>query len=124
RTLYAATRRHTPKHSWKQAADLLRLDDALDADRHSGCSMRHPVFLRSPDYLHKGMLKDAEKFVRHFGFSPQKRLQTLHPLKVRNDHATGIAENVRNHENFVPPLFQNPVCIWCSRAVSCLGKDA
>src|SRR5438093_337184 len=69
------------------------------------------------------MLKDAEEFVRHFRFGPQKCLQTLYPLEVRNDHAAGVAENIRDHENFVPALFENPVCLWCSRTVGCLGKD-
>src|SRR5205814_8062906 len=69
------------------------------------------------------MLKDAEEFVGHFRFGPQKCLQTLHPLEVRNDHAAGVAENIRDHENFVPALFENPVCLRCSRTVGCIGKD-
>src|SRR5947199_9246030 len=69
------------------------------------------------------MLKDAEKFVGHFRFRPQKCLQTLHPLEVRKDHAAGVAENIRDHENFVPALFENPVCLPCSRTVRCLVKD-
>src|SRR5207253_9361800 len=85
--------------------------------------MRNFVFFRSPDHLRKGMLKDAEEFVGHFRFGPQKCLQTLHPLEVRNDHAAGVAENIRDHENFAPALFENPVCLRCSRTVGCLGKD-
>src|SRR5207249_9282085 len=69
------------------------------------------------------MLKDAEEFVGHFRFCPQKCLQTLHPLEVRNDHAAGVAKNIRDDENFVPALFENPVCLRCSRTVRCLGKD-
>src|SRR6266513_3731047 len=69
------------------------------------------------------MLKDAEEFVGHFRFCPQKCLQTLYPLEVRDDHAAGVAENIRDHENFVPAVFENPVCLWCSRTVRCLGED-
>ena len=52
--------------SWEQAAHLFGLNDALDADRHRGCAMRHPVILRASDYLHKRMLENAEKFVGYF----------------------------------------------------------
>jgi hypothetical protein len=52
--------------SWEQTAHLFGLDDALNADRHRGCAMRHPVVLRAPDYLRKRMLENAEKFVGHF----------------------------------------------------------
>jgi hypothetical protein len=52
--------------SWEQAAHLFGFDDALHTDRHRGCAMRHPVILRASDYLHKRMLEDAKKFVRHF----------------------------------------------------------
>ena len=38
------------------------------------CSMARLITLR------KRVLKDAEEFVGHFRFRPQKRLQTLHPL--------------------------------------------
>src|SRR5882724_2542372 len=99
----------TTKSSWEQAAHLFRFDDAFDADGHGRCAMRNFVFLCSPYHLRKRMLKDAEEFVGHFRFRPQKCLQTLHPLEVRNDHAAGVAENIRDHENFVPALFENPV---------------
>ena len=46
--------------------------DTLNADRHRGCAMRHPVVFRASDYLHKRMLEDAEKFVGHFCLRPQK----------------------------------------------------
>ena len=51
--------------------------------------------LRAPDHLREGMLEDAEKFVGHFRFRPQEGLQALHPFEVGNDHAAGVAENVR-----------------------------
>src|SRR5438093_9928006 len=101
----------TTKDSWEQPAHLFGFDDTFDADGHGRRAMRNFVFFGSPDHLRKRMLEDAEQFVGHFHFRPQKRLQTLHPLEIRNDHATGIAENVRDHENFVPALFQNKVSV-------------
>src|SRR5437773_10816940 len=86
--------------------------------------MRNFVFLGSPDHLRKRMLKDAEEFVRHFRFRPQKRLQPLNPLEVRNDYAAGVAEDVWDHENFVPAIFQNQICLGRGRAISGFGKDA
>src|SRR4030095_15795725 len=80
--------------SRKQTAHLFSFDDTLDADRHCGRAMPNPVFLRSPDYLRKRVLKDAEKFVGYFAFRPQKRLQTLYPLEVRNDHTARVAQNI------------------------------
>ena len=71
------------------------------------------------------MLEDAEEFVGYFRLRPQKRLQTLHPFEVGNDHATGVAKNVRDNENFVPALVRE--CRSASgrgRAVGAFGKDA
>ena len=70
------------------------------------------------------MLEDAEKFVGHFAFRPQKRLQTLHPFKVRNDDAASVAKNVRDHEHFVPALVEKQIRIGRGRAVGAFGKDA
>src|SRR6266576_6347986 len=70
------------------------------------------------------MLENAEKFVSHFRFRPQKRLQTLHPLEVRNDDAASVAQNVRDHEHFVPTLVEKQIRIWRGRAVRAFGKDA
>src|SRR5262245_2308913 len=70
------------------------------------------------------MLKDAEKLVSHFAFRPEKRLEPLHPLKVRNDDATGIAKNIRDYEYFVPALVKNQIRVGRGRAVGALGKDA
>src|SRR5262245_41993339 len=82
------------------------------------------MIFRAPDYLRKRMLKDAEKLVSDFAFRPQKRLESLHPFKVRNDDATGIAKNVRNYEYFVPALVEYQIGIRRGRTVGALGKDA
>ena len=55
----------------------------------------------------KELLENAEKFVGHFRFRPEKGLQSLHPFEVGNDHAAGIAENIGDDEDFVPALVQN-----------------
>ena len=70
------------------------------------------------------MFKDAEKFIGHFHFRPQKRLQALHPFKVGNNHAAGVAENVGYDEDLVPAIFQNQICLGRGRAISGFGKDA
>src|ERR1044071_7304434 len=70
------------------------------------------------------MLENAEKLVGHFRFRPQKRLQTLHPLKVRNDYSAGIAENVRNHEDLVPTRVKNEIGVRRSRTISGFSKDS
>src|SRR5437899_12655074 len=56
--------------SWEQAAHALGSEDALYADGHRRGAVRNLVFLRAPDYLRKGMLKDAEEFVGHLRFAP------------------------------------------------------
>ena len=79
--------------------------------------MGNLMLFRASDQLAEGMLEDAEKFVGHFRFAPEKTLQTLHPLEVGNDHSAGVAENVRDHKNFVPPLVENQIRIWRGRAI-------
>src|SRR5262249_49575608 len=69
------------------------------------------------------MLKDAEKFVGHFHFRPMKRMQTLHTLEVGDDHASGVAENVRDHEDLVPTLVENQVRVRRGWAVGGFSKD-
>src|SRR5206468_10586575 len=70
------------------------------------------------------MFEDAEKFLSHFRFRPQKRLQTLHPLEVGDDHSAGVAENVRDHKNLVPTLVENQIRIWRGRAIGGFCKDS
>src|SRR5207247_9638442 len=70
------------------------------------------------------MLEDAEEFVCHFHFAPQKRLQTLHPFKIRNDHAASVAENVRDHEDFVPVFFENQVRVRRGGTIGSFSEDA
>src|SRR4029453_15588971 len=113
----------TTKDSRKQAAHLFALEDALDTNGHGRGAMRNFVRFGASDYLRKRMFQDAEKLVSHFHFRPQIRLQTLHPLKVRNNYATGVAQNVRDHEDFVPAFFQNQVCLRRSRTIGGFGKD-
>src|SRR5215471_13819000 len=81
------------------------------------------MVLRTSDYLRKRMLEDAEKFVSHFAFRPEKRLQTLHPFKIRNDHTTGITENIRDHEDLVPAFIENQIRIGRGRAVGTLSEN-
>src|SRR5207244_6659454 len=40
-----------------------------------------------------------------------------------DDHATGVAENIRDHENFVPAVFENQIGLRRSRTVGSFGKD-
>jgi len=70
------------------------------------------------------MLEDAEKFICHFRFRPQKCLQTLNPFKVRNDDAASVAQNVRDHEHFVPAFVEKQIRIRRGRAVGPFGKEA
>src|SRR5260370_716739 len=70
------------------------------------------------------MRRPASSSVRTSRFRPQKRLQTLHPLKVRNDHAASVTQNVRDHEHFVPTLVEKQIRIGRGRAVGAFGKDA
>src|ERR1700688_1947863 len=101
--------------SWEQAAHALGAENAIHADGHRRGAMGNFMFLRAPDHLRKGMLEDAEEFVGHLRFAPAKRLQTLHPLEIGNDHAAGIAENIGNHNHFIPALLENPVRVGRGR---------
>src|SRR5947209_15434922 len=55
-------------------------------------------------------------------FRSEKALQVLHPFKVGNDHAAGIAENIGDDEDF-RALVQDGVCLRCGRAIRSLGQD-
>src|SRR5205823_14632713 len=92
---------------WEQAAHFLGPKHALDADGHGGRAMRDLMVFRAPNHLSKRMFEDAEEFVGYFGFAPKKTLQPLDPLEVGNNHAAGVATNVRNHKNFIPSFFQD-----------------
>src|SRR4030095_3721130 len=116
--------RKPDRASWKQAADLFGFNDALYADSHGGGAMRNLVFLRSSNYLRKRVLKDAEKFVGHFAFRPQKRLQTLDPLEIRNDHTARVAQNIWYDEYFIPSLLKNQVCRGRGRTVGAFCQNA
>src|SRR5438093_10434141 len=70
------------------------------------------------------MLQDAEKLVGHFHFRPEIGLQSLDPLKVRNNYAAGVAQNVRDHKDFVPAFFQNQICLRSGRPISSFGEDS
>ncbi len=73
------------------------------------------------DHLGEGMLEDAEKFVGHFSFAPEKTLQTLHPLEVGNNHSAGIAENVWNHKDLIPALLKDQIRLRRGRAICSFG---
>src|SRR5438045_6240902 len=70
------------------------------------------------------MLKNAEKFVGHFGLGPEEALQALHPFEVGNDDASSVAKNIWNYEHLVPVFFEN--YIRCRRrwTIGSLGQNA
>ncbi len=103
---------------------MLRFHHALDTNRHRGGAMRDLMRLGTTNNLRERMLEDAEKFVRHFGFRPHKGLQTLHPLKVRDDHAAGVTQDVGDDENFVPASVKNEIGLGRSRAIGAFGENA
>ena len=82
------------------------------------------MLFRASDHLGEGMLEDAEKFVGHFRFAPEKTLQTLHPLEVGNDHSSGVAENVRNDKDLIPALLQDQIRFRRGWAVRGFGENA
>ena len=69
--------------------------------------MRNLVFLRSPDYLRKRVLENAEELVGHFRFGPKEALQALDPFEIGNDYTAGVAKNVWNDKYLILVLFQN-----------------
>src|ERR1035441_10963151 len=69
------------------------------------------------------MLENAEKFVCHFHFAPEKRLQALDPFKVGNDHAARITKNVWNVEYFVPPFLEDQIRFGRSRAIRAFRQN-
>ena len=79
---------------------------------------------RASDHLRKRMLQNPEKLVGHFHFRPKIRLQALHPLKVRNNYAASVAQDVWDHENFVPAFFQNQVCLRRGWPIGAFSQDS
>ena len=81
------------------------------------------VRLRPTDDLSKGVLQDAEKFIGYFRFTPAESLQTLHPFKIGNDDATGVAQNIGNNEKVGPALIENLVRFRRSRSICAFGEN-
>ena len=65
------------------------------------------VIFGATDHLGKGMFENAEQFVGHFRFGPKEALQALNPFEIGNNHAAGVAKNIGNHKDLIPPVFQN-----------------
>src|SRR5580700_1893879 len=115
--------RELHRDSWEQSPDAFRFQDALDPDRHGGGAVGNFVLLRATNHLRERMLENAEKFVRHFHFAPEKRLQTLDPFKVGNDHAARITKNVWNEKYFVPTFLKDQIRSGRSRAVGAFRQN-
>ena len=102
--------RELHRGSWEQTAGMFCFHHALDTDRHGRGPMRNLVRLGASNDLRERVFQDAEQLVGHFRFGPHERLQTLDPFEIGNDHAAGVAENIRNNEELVPTLVQNEIC--------------
>ena len=116
--------RGSSRRSWEQAAHCFALMHALDADRHRGSAMRNLVVLCASMTCAKECSRMRKSLSVTSDSAPKKGLQSLHPFEIGNDHAAGVAENVRNHEDFVPAFFQNQIRIRRGRAVGAFGQNA
>ena len=67
--------------------------------------------------------QNSKQFIDHFGLTPEKALQVLDPLEVRNDDAACIAQDVWNNED-LRPLIENAVGFGGCGAIRCLGENA
>ena len=58
----------------------------------------------------------------HHVFIPEEPLAILHPFKIRNSHAAGVRQDVRNDEDFL--FCQNRIGNGCRRSVRAFAKNA
>src|SRR5487761_548749 len=93
--------------SGEQAAELFAGAHLLDAKRHGGNPVRHPVVAAAPRNLPKRCLENLLEAMVDLGFGPEQLLQVLHPFEIRNDDAARIAQNVGDHEYLVLALVEN-----------------
>src|ERR1019366_10135837 len=73
--------------------------------------------------LGEGRLQNAEELIDDLGLPPEEALQVLHPLEIRDYDAAGVAEHVRDKEDF-RPLIEDYVRLGVGGAVGGLGEDA
>jgi hypothetical protein len=71
--------------------------------------MRNLLAFSSASYRCKRLLQRPVEAIDDFGSFPEKALQALYPLEIRNHDASYITENVGNDENLVPALKQDLV---------------
>jgi len=88
--------------SWEQATDLARLHNSFDANCKSGETMRNFLVASPLDNHSEGRFKQSKQPINDLLLIPEKALKALHPLKIRHDHASGVAEDIGDHKDFVP----------------------
>ena len=57
-----------------------------------------------------------------FAFVPREGLQVLYPFEITDDHAPGIAQNVRDDQD--PFFLQDTICFGRGRPVRSLSDDS
>src|ERR1700722_9460656 len=107
----------------KKPANGLAVDDFLDAERERRRAVVDVVFNRVLQHRVERASEDAVELVEDFRLSPEEALQILHPLKVADDDAARVAENVGDDKN-LGALVQDGVGLDRGGAVRRLGQDA
>src|SRR5438445_6758143 len=85
---------------WKQPSYAFGLLHPFDPKAQGGQTHGELLFSGQRQDLRVRCLQDAEQLLHYFGFAPEKTLQILHPFKIGNYHTTGIAQHIRDYEDF------------------------
>ena len=86
--------------------------------------MRNLFFLGSFDHSAEGLFQDAEKAINHFRLVPKEALETLYPLKVRNDYTALVAKYIRDYKDFSPTFAQNLIRFDGRRSVGAMPRGS
>src|SRR5215472_2446797 len=75
--------------------------DAADRQHVCGNPVVHAMRFGEVNYIFERLAQDELQLLVDCGFFPEVTLPVLHPLEVRSGYATGVGENVRNHEHLL-----------------------
>ena len=85
--------------------------------------MRNLLAFSSASYRYKRLFQRPVEAIDDLGSFPEKALQALYLLEIRNHYASYITENVGNDENLVPALKQDLVGFCGSWSIRCLCEN-
>src|SRR6266849_4176805 len=111
-----------PALLWIYASYRCRVGHALNRQGVRGGAHVNPLVHRSVQDLVERARDHMVQLRVDLLLLPEESLEVLHPLEVRHDHATGVREDVRNHED--PTLVKDGVRVGCYGSVRAFGDEA